>query len=80
MRQFFRVYSDRTIWQKPSAKFRTDFKNAVSISPRPSSESQTFTLGWSHYLVLMLLAKLDPLPEIKKDLTEKMQPKIKIDA
>ena len=53
MRQFFRVYSDRTIWQKPSAKSRTDSKNAVSIRQKPSSKSQTFTLGWSHYLVLM---------------------------
>jgi predicted nuclease of restriction endonuclease-like (RecB) superfamily len=59
MRQFYQVYSDRTIWQKPSAKLRIESKKAAPIRQKPSSESPRFTLGWSHYLVLMRIENPD---------------------
>jgi predicted nuclease of restriction endonuclease-like (RecB) superfamily len=59
MRQFYQVYSDRTIWQKPSAKSWIESKNAAPIRQKPSSEFSSFTLSWSHYLVLMRIENPD---------------------
>lgn len=65
MRRFFQVYSDRVIYEKPSRILQkinneADESNTViseniasAIQQKPSTEFKNFTLGWSHYLVLM---------------------------
>jgi predicted nuclease of restriction endonuclease-like (RecB) superfamily len=60
MRRFFQVYSDRLIYEKPSRKLQNvnneiDINKNISstIWKQPSANFQNFTLGWSHYLILM---------------------------
>jgi len=53
MRQFFITYSQAQIQQKPSAELQSaEYKENINWQ-KPSANLPTFTLGWSHYLVLM---------------------------
>lgn len=55
MRQFYTVYSDRgiSIRQTPSSELKnTNDQSDILISQNPV-KTLTFTLSWSHYLVLM---------------------------
>jgi len=53
MRKLFLIYSDRAIQQKPSTELLNAEYKQDAIWQKPSTNSQYFTLSWSHYLVLM---------------------------
>lgn len=53
MRQFFITYSQNQIQQKPSAELQSSENETDKIWQKPSAKLPQFTLGWSHYLILM---------------------------
>lgn len=53
MRKLFLVYSDRVIQQKASTELQSTENKQDTIWQKPSTNSQLFTLSWSHYLILM---------------------------
>lgn len=59
MRQFYITYSQTQIQQKPSTEFQNTGNKAYSIWQKPSAKSLDFTLGWSHYLILMRIENPD---------------------
>lgn len=59
MRQFFITYSQNQIQQKPSAELQGTEIQIDAIWQKPSAKLPSFSLNWSHYLVLMRIENPD---------------------
>lgn len=59
MRQFYIAYAHTQIQQKPSAVFQDTKNEADTNWQKPSAKLPQFTLGWSHYLILMRIENLE---------------------
>jgi hypothetical protein len=53
MRQFFQIYSERAIRQTPSGELQNNNIQTSTNRQTPSGNFSSFSLSWSHYLVLM---------------------------